>query len=68
MSSFSFHYVRVPIYCACIVTSMCTHASVMVAIDVLVVVYDKKVGELGYTISSSLVSAGYLASILAEGT
>ena len=46
----------------------CTYANVTVAKDVLVVVYNKNVGESGYAISSWSASAGYSASMLTEYT
>ena len=48
------------------VTLTCTNANVTVAIDVLVVVYNKTWGESGYASSSWSASAGYSASMLTE--
>ena len=51
--------------CSPIATLMCTHANVMVVIDVLVT--EQNVGESGYGISSWSASTGYSALVLTEG-
>ena len=50
-----------------IAASTCTHADVMVVIDVFVVIYFTKRGGIGLAISLWSTSTGYSASMLIKG-